>query len=112
MWWANMSIYRDTYGDGLWRCIPFDMNASWGQLYGGSNPLEATDDNSSHRSTAPGNRIVVQPPVRRHRRPAGDPPDAPPPRTLDPGSDGEVARDPAVELVSRTHPLDEQPHLG
>lgn len=42
--WANMSLYRDTYGDGLWRCIPFDMNASWGQLYGGSNPLEATAD--------------------------------------------------------------------
>jgi hypothetical protein len=44
--WANMSLYRDTYGDGLWRCIPFDMNASWGQLYGGSNPLEATVDQS------------------------------------------------------------------
>ncbi|HKX61987.1 MAG TPA: lamin tail domain-containing protein, partial [Verrucomicrobiae bacterium] len=44
--WANMSIYRDTFGDGLWRCIPFDMNASWGQLYGGSNPLEATVDGS------------------------------------------------------------------
>lgn len=44
--WANMSLYRDTYGDGRWRCIPFDMNASWGQLYGGSNPLEATADGS------------------------------------------------------------------
>ena len=44
--WANMSIYRDTFGDGLWRCIPFDMNASWGQLYGGSDPLEATVDSS------------------------------------------------------------------
>ncbi|MCC7374229.1 MAG: lamin tail domain-containing protein [Verrucomicrobiales bacterium] len=42
--WANMSLYRDTYGDGLWRNIPFDMNASWGQLYGGSSPLEATVD--------------------------------------------------------------------
>ncbi len=42
--WANMSLYRDTFGDGLWRLIPFDMNASWGQLYGGSNPLEATVD--------------------------------------------------------------------
>src|SRR5687767_1887765 len=41
-----MSIYRDTFGDGLWRNIPFDMNASWGQLYGGSNPLEATVDGS------------------------------------------------------------------
>lgn len=44
--WANMSLYRDTHGDGLWRNIPFDMNASWGQLYGGSNPLEATVDSS------------------------------------------------------------------
>lgn len=44
--WANMSLYRDTHGDGLWRNIPFDMNASWGQLYGGSNPLEATLDHS------------------------------------------------------------------
>ncbi|MEY4691727.1 MAG: hypothetical protein RIT19_2052 [Verrucomicrobiota bacterium] len=44
--WANMSVYRDTFGDGLWRNIPFDMNASWGQLYGGSNPLEATVDGS------------------------------------------------------------------
>lgn len=42
--WANMSLYRDTFGDGLWRNIPFDMNASWGQLYGGSSPLEATAD--------------------------------------------------------------------
>jgi hypothetical protein len=42
--WANMSLYRDTWGDGLWRNIPFDMNASWGQLYGGSSPLEATVD--------------------------------------------------------------------
>lgn len=44
--WANMCLYRDTFGDGLWRCIPFDMNASWGQLYGGSDPLEATVDTS------------------------------------------------------------------
>lgn len=44
--WANMSLYRDTFGDGLWRNIPFDMNASWGQLYGGSDPLEATVDSS------------------------------------------------------------------
>ena len=44
--WANMSIYRDTFGDGCWRNIPFDMNASWGQLYGGSNPLQATVDSS------------------------------------------------------------------
>lgn len=42
--WANMSLYRDTYGDRLWRIIPFDMNASWGQLYGEGSVLEATND--------------------------------------------------------------------
>ncbi|MFM1770460.1 MAG: hypothetical protein RJA22_2989 [Verrucomicrobiota bacterium] len=47
--WANMCLYRDTYGDQLWRCIPFDMNASWGQRYGGNNPLEANiDTRKSH----------------------------------------------------------------
>ncbi|HEY2952826.1 MAG TPA: lamin tail domain-containing protein [Verrucomicrobiae bacterium] len=46
--WANMSLYRDTtngHGDGLWRIIPFDMNASWGQRYGGITPLDAIADN-------------------------------------------------------------------
>jgi hypothetical protein len=43
--WANMSLYRDTYGDQLWRIIPFDMNASWGQRYGGITPLDAIADN-------------------------------------------------------------------
>ncbi|HTD66987.1 MAG TPA: lamin tail domain-containing protein, partial [Candidatus Limnocylindria bacterium] len=45
--WANMSLYRDTTngsGDGLWRIIPFDMNASWGQRYGGITPLDAIAD--------------------------------------------------------------------
>ena len=42
--WANMCMYRDSQGDGLWRIVPFDMNASWGQLYGGSSPLQATND--------------------------------------------------------------------
>jgi hypothetical protein len=42
--WANMSMYRDTFGDQLWRKIPFDMNASWGQRYGGITPLDATLD--------------------------------------------------------------------
>ena len=45
--WANMSIYRDTTngtGDGIWRIIPFDMNASWGQRYGGITPLDAIAD--------------------------------------------------------------------
>lgn len=47
--WANMTVYRDTYGSGEWRIIPFDMNLSWGQLYYGNYPsvyyqLIATND--------------------------------------------------------------------
>jgi hypothetical protein len=48
--WANMTIYRDSEGDQLWRVIPFDMNVSWGQLYCGDslanfNAIIATNDN-------------------------------------------------------------------
>jgi hypothetical protein len=48
--WANMTIYRDSEGDQLWRIIPFDMNVSWGQLYCGDslanfNAIIATNDN-------------------------------------------------------------------
>ncbi len=57
--WANMSMYRDTFGDKLWRNIPFDMNASWGQLYGGSNPLEATVDNSKSHPLYGGSTTAV-----------------------------------------------------
>ncbi len=48
--WANMTLYRDSDGDGLWRIIPFDMNLSWGAIYyEGSVPLviegvQATND--------------------------------------------------------------------
>jgi hypothetical protein len=31
--WANMSAYRDSDGDGLWRLVPFDMNLSWGAIF-------------------------------------------------------------------------------
>jgi len=31
--WANMTLYRDTLGDRLWRIIPFDMNLSWGAIF-------------------------------------------------------------------------------
>ena len=41
--WANLSLYRDSDGDQLWRIIPFDMNLSWGQLYGVST-VQATND--------------------------------------------------------------------
>ena len=56
--WANMSLYRDTYGDGLWRIVAFDMNASWGQLYGGSNPLQATNDASKSHPLYGGVAII------------------------------------------------------
>ncbi|HWI58934.1 MAG TPA: lamin tail domain-containing protein [Bacillota bacterium] len=36
--WANMTVYRDTFGSGEWSIIPFDLNLSWGQLYYGNNP--------------------------------------------------------------------------
>ena len=47
--WANLSMYRDTYGSGLWSIIPFDMNASWGELYYNDNTannggIHATND--------------------------------------------------------------------
>jgi len=31
--WANMSLYRDTLGDKLWRIIPFDLNLSWDSFF-------------------------------------------------------------------------------
>ena len=55
--WANMTFYRDTYGDGLWRIIPFDMNASWGQLYGGCSPLSATNDMSKSHPLYGGSQV-------------------------------------------------------
>jgi CotH protein/lamin tail-like protein/Big-like domain-containing protein/thrombospondin type 3 repeat protein/immunoglobulin I-set domain protein len=42
--WANMSIYRDSDGDQLWRIIPFDLNLSWGQSYANSS-IQANNDN-------------------------------------------------------------------
>jgi len=48
--WANMSLYHDNDGDGLWRIIAFDMNLSWGAIYyEGGNTLviegvQATND--------------------------------------------------------------------
>ena len=55
--WANMCFYRDTYGDGLWRIVPFDMNASWGQLYGGSSPLQANIDSSKSHPFYGGSQV-------------------------------------------------------
>ncbi len=52
--WANMTLYCDTEGDGLWRIIPFDTNLSFGQLYYADSTstngvIQATNDaNKSH----------------------------------------------------------------
>ena len=58
--WANMSLYRDRFGDGLWRIIPFDMNASWGQRYGGAqgNVMEATVDTAKNHPLYGGRAII------------------------------------------------------
>jgi hypothetical protein len=60
--WANMSLYRDTTngtGDGLWRIIPFDMNASWGQRYGGITPLDAINDGCKSHPLYGGSTIIA-----------------------------------------------------
>ena len=48
--WANMALYRDSDGDGLWRIIPYDTNLSFGEMYAGDNAanvgIHATDDNN------------------------------------------------------------------
>ncbi len=57
--WANMSLHRDTYGDQLWRVIPFDMNASWGQRYGGITPLDAIADTCKSHPLYGGSTIIA-----------------------------------------------------
>ncbi|HOP97341.1 MAG TPA: lamin tail domain-containing protein [Verrucomicrobiota bacterium] len=45
--WANMSLYHDNDGDGLWRVIPFDLNLSWGAAFmdtGAFSGLQVTND--------------------------------------------------------------------
>ena len=46
--WANMTLYRDSEGDREWRIIPFDMNLSWGQIYGSGTVQSTTDSFKSH----------------------------------------------------------------
>jgi hypothetical protein len=51
--WANMSLYHDNDGDGLWRVLPFDLNLSWGAIFAeGDSSLytgvQATND--THKS--------------------------------------------------------------
>jgi hypothetical protein len=61
--WANMTLYRDSEGDRLWRIIPFDMNVSWGQLYCGDSPgnfnmIIATNDNYKSHPLYGGGTVV------------------------------------------------------
>lgn len=46
--WANMTLYRDSDGDREWRIIPFDMNLSWGQIYGSGSVQSTSDGFKSH----------------------------------------------------------------
>jgi hypothetical protein len=51
--WANLSLYRDSDGDQLWRIIPFDMNLSWGAIFAEGDAglytgVQATND--THKS--------------------------------------------------------------
>jgi hypothetical protein len=52
--WANMAIYCNTDGDGLWRVMPYDLNLSFGQLYYGDDTatnttvIGANDNAKSH----------------------------------------------------------------
>ncbi len=51
--WANMSLYHDNDGDGLWRVLPFDMNLSLGAIFAEGDAslytgVQATND--THKS--------------------------------------------------------------
>ena len=50
--WANMSLYHDNDGDGLWRIIPFDMNLSWGAAFGTGDEVDhgLMITNDAHKS--------------------------------------------------------------
>ena len=52
--WANMTLYRDTEGDQLWRIIPFDMNLAWGAIFAEGSPPElftgVQSTNDTHKS--------------------------------------------------------------
>jgi len=48
--WANMTLYRDTFGNKEWSIIPFDLNLSWGAIFAEGSPdlfngIQSTNDN-------------------------------------------------------------------
>src|SRR5205085_1113839 len=60
--WANMSLYRDSDGDKLWRIPPFDLNLSWGAIFaeGAANlytGVQATNDMHKSHPLYGGSRI-------------------------------------------------------
>jgi len=60
--WANMSLYRDSDGDKLWRIAPFDLNLSWGAIFaeGAANlytGVQATNDMHKAHPLYGGSRI-------------------------------------------------------
>ncbi len=62
--WANMSLYRNTDGNGEWSIIPFDLNVSWGQLYCGDAPtlfntIVATNDAQKSHPLYGGSQVKV-----------------------------------------------------
>ncbi|MBI1839289.1 MAG: lamin tail domain-containing protein, partial [Verrucomicrobia bacterium] len=50
--WADMSLYHDNDGDGLWRIVPFDMNLSWGAAFGTGDEVDhgLMITNDAHKS--------------------------------------------------------------
>jgi hypothetical protein len=63
--WANLSLYNDNDGDGLWRIIPFDMNLSWGAIFAEGNAtlytgVQATNDAHKAHPLYGGANILAQ----------------------------------------------------
>jgi hypothetical protein len=63
--WANMSMYNDNDGDGLWRIIPFDVNLSWGAIFAeGDSSLytgvQATNDTHKSHPLYGGQNILAR----------------------------------------------------
>ena len=45
---ANVVPYRDSNGNREWRLLPWDMNISFGQIYGGDHIVAADDNDIAH----------------------------------------------------------------
>jgi hypothetical protein len=63
--WANMSLYRDSDGDKLWRIAPFDLNLSWGAIFAEGDAslytgVQATNDTHKAHPLYGGSRIQAR----------------------------------------------------